>query len=175
MTAVANGVWTAAQWNVHVRDNLLMTAPGVATAASRWIVSAGWNKLAEREPRVGYVAAAEFVESTEYTDADTPGPIITTITAGRAIVSMGARIGNTIAGAGGKIAVDVSGASSLAASDLNCFYAESGGTTDQYKASWFTIYDEGLEAGENIFTLKYRAVGGGTAIVANRVLLVLSF
>ena len=48
LTAVSNTALTAAQWNASVRDNLLMTAPALATTTGRHFVSTGANTIAER-------------------------------------------------------------------------------------------------------------------------------
>ena len=48
MTAVANTVFTAAQFNQHVRDNLNETAPAKATASGGYFVATGVNAIAQR-------------------------------------------------------------------------------------------------------------------------------
>jgi hypothetical protein len=48
MTAVTNATFTAAQFNTHVRDNLLETAPAKATAADRFILTDGANAVREQ-------------------------------------------------------------------------------------------------------------------------------
>lgn len=175
MTAVSGTVFTAAQWNTHVRDNLNACAPGVATTAGRWITSTGWHALAEREPLVQYFSVSETTDSTSFTDLDTVGPTIETVTSAKAFVSMGARIGNNTAGLGGKVGCAVSGASDLAEADGNAFCVESGNANDNFKGVWCTLFDDGMVAGLNQFQLKYRAVGGGIATFSDRCLVVISF
>ena len=175
MTAVAGTVFTAAQWNIYVRDNLNACAPGVATATGRWLVSTGFNTLGEREPQVNYIGTSQSTTSSSYGDLATQGPTVVTDTSTWVLVSLGAHVDNVTAGAGAKVSVQVSGATSLAASDDNCFYNTSGNGTDAFKGTWTTLYHEGMTAGTNTFQLKYRSTGGGTAFFANRLIMVASF
>ncbi|MEO5875529.1 MAG: hypothetical protein ABIS86_17065 [Streptosporangiaceae bacterium] len=175
MTAVANTAFTAAQWNTHGRDNLNVTAPGVATTAGGWIVSAGLNTVVQRTPMVHYVGTGGGTDQTSYVDLTSTGATLTVTTGPSAIVSFGAQMSNNVAGLGSRVAVDVTGASTLEASDLNSFYAESGNANDAFKGTWTTIFSP-LVPGVNVFTLKYRTTtGGGTSQFSSRVLTVISF
>jgi hypothetical protein len=175
MTAVAGTVFTAAQWNVHVRNNLNACAPGVATAGARWIVSTGFNALTERAPDVDYISTSQSTTSSSYGDLGTVGPTVTATTSTWVLVTIGATISNSTASAGGKVSVNVSGASSLTANDNNCFYSTSGSGTDAFKGTWTTLFNEGMTAGQNIFQLQYRSSGGGTAFFSQRLLVIASF
>jgi hypothetical protein len=174
MTAVAGTPFTAAQFNTHVRDNLNMTSPAVATTAGRIIVTNGPNSLAERTPTVNYLGTLQTTNSGSYTDLGTLGPTVTVTTGIRALVIIGARISNNTIGQGGRMACEVSGATTMGASDINSFLAESGNANDEYKGSWVTIY-EGINAGSNTFRGKYRLVGNGIASFSNRLVAVVPF
>jgi hypothetical protein len=175
MTAIAGGVFTAAQWNVHGRDDLNMLAPAIATAGGGWIVSTGPDTIAQRIPVSDQVAAAGSTDSTSYTDLSSAGASVTVTHGVRALVSIGAQVSNTVAGLGARVSVDVSGANSQEAADFNCFYAESGNASDAFKGAWTTIFNP-LTAGVSTFTLKYRAAGsGGVATFSSRFITVISF
>ena len=175
MTAVAGTVFTAAQWNATVRNNLNACAPAIATTGARWLVSNGFNSLVERQPDVEYIGTTESTTSSSYGDLATLGPIVTMTTSTKVLVTIGGHINSNTAQSGGKIGVDVSGATSLAASDANCFFATAPLSLAPYKGTWTTLFDEHMVAGDNIFTLKYRAVDGGTCYFSNRLLVIMSF
>ena len=58
MTAVANAVFTAAQFNTHVRDNLLETAPAKATTTGGYFVATGTNTIVQRVASVASNASS---------------------------------------------------------------------------------------------------------------------
>src|SRR3546814_19340432 len=68
MTAVANTVFTAAQFNQHVRDNLNETAPAKATAAGGYFVATGVNAIAQRIADGNTDTNTGTTTSTTYTD-----------------------------------------------------------------------------------------------------------
>lgn len=175
MTAVAGTVFTAAQWNTYVRDNLNACAPGVASAGARWLVSDGFNVVGERQPEVEYIGTNQSTTSSNYDDLATFGPAVTSTTSTWVLVSLGAYVSNSTANAGAKVSVEVSGASSLKATDSNCFYGSPGNGNDAFKGTWCTLFNEHMVAGSNTFTLKYRCTGGGTAFFASRLIMVVSF
>lgn len=175
MTAVAGTVFTAAQWNATVRNNLNVCAPAIATTGARWLVSNGFNSLTEREPQVEYLSTTNSTTSSAYGDLATLGPTITTTTSARVMVTIGGHVNSNTAQSGGKISVEVSGATSLAASDANCFFATAPLGLAPYKGTWTTIFEEHMIAGENTFQLKYRAFDSGTCYFSNRLLVIMSF
>lgn len=174
LTAVANTPFTAAQWNVYVRDNLNTTAPGVATAAGRWITVSGLNSIIERSVGVEYLGTSDTTDSTSYDDLDTFGPEVAITTGEKTIFTIGAMISNSTAGRGGRMSVQVSGSTSIGAGDGSCFYAESGNTNDAYKGTWTAMF-ETLVPGSNTFTSKYRAASGPTATFSERLLMIAPF
>jgi hypothetical protein len=174
MTAVAGTAFTAAQFNVYVRDNLNTTAPAVATTAGRIIVTTGLNSITERNPSVALVATSQGTATTTYTDLATTGPAVTVTCGVKAMVIIGGGVSNTTAGSGGRIAVDVTGAHTSAASDTNSFLAESGNASDTFKGTWVTIYSP-ITAGSSTFTAKYRCVGAATANFNDRLVAVVPF
>lgn len=175
MTAVTGNVFTAAQFNTHVRDNLLMTAPGIATTAANIIVTTASKVVTERIPSVEFVGTFETTTSTSYTDLTTPGPAVTVVTGTKAVIMLGAHAENTIAGLGTRMGVTISGATSSAASDTNSYYAESSNADDGFKGAWVMI-NSALTGGTNVFTAKYRTTaGGGTSTFGNRLMAIIPF
>lgn len=160
MTAVANTVFTAAQFNTHVRDNLNETAPAKATGTGSFIVTSGANSIAQRTPATARTDTAETTTSTSFTDLATPGPSVTVTLGNRAIVGITARINNTTASQPGVVGYDISGATSFSANDNRALWQESNGTGEFQRCSIVSLHTA-LTGGSNTFTMKYR-VGGGT-------------
>lgn len=171
MTAVANSVFTAAQFNTFVRDNLNETAPAKATTAGSIFVATGTNAIAQRTPSTQFVTDSETTASTSYTDLATAGPAVTVTTGTTAVVVVGARLINTTAGENTYASYAVSGASTSAADDDRAFmftcpvanYSTGGSNV---------VMHTGLTAGSNTFTMKYR-VTGNTGTADNRRLTVI--
>ena len=159
MTAVAGSVFTAAQFNLHVRDNLNQTAPALATAAGQLFVATGLNAIATRSFTAATVATNETTTATTYGDLTTPGPAVTVTSGVSAIVMLYAAIANS--GTGSSLAsVAVSGASTVAAADG----VSVGGTTSSLRCTAVSVLT-GLNPGLNTFTMKYRVTNNtGTFI-----------
>jgi hypothetical protein len=175
MTAVASVVFSAPNWNTHIRDNLNATGLGVlASGAGRYIAGTGLNGVAERAVGSAVVGTSQTTTSTTYVNLATTGPSTTVTTGTKAIIVIACGISNNTAGQGGRVAIDVSGAYTSAASDTNSICNESGGAADAFQGSWATLYDP-ITAGSSTFTLKYRLVGSGTATFVNRNILVVPF
>lgn len=166
MTAVAGATFTAAQFNQYVRDNLNETAPAKATVASQIFVSTGPNAIATRTPSTASVTTIQGTSSTSYTDLATVGPQITITTGTIAIVLFGAAQANTVDNSETASSVAVSGATTVAASNV-WQHSTDGVTAGNYvRGTSFHVFT-GLTAGSNIFTMKYRA-GSNTANFQNR-------
>lgn len=170
MTAVSGVVWTAAEFNAHIRDNLLETMPGKATAANRMFVSNGLNAIAERVPTQATVATSQTTTSTSYTDLATVGPAVTVTTGTKALVWFGAEMSHS-SNAEASCSVAVSSATTVAASD-NWRCMQSGTTAGNPNRFLVGHLFTGLTAGSNVFTMKYRTPSG-TATFVNRDIIVL--
>lgn len=161
MTAVANAVFTAAQFNVHVRDNLLETAPAKATTAGSIFVGNGTNDIAERIPSHAYVDTGQSTTSTSFTDLTTVGPAVTVTTGTKAIVTITSNMSNAAGGATFSVAsAAVSGASTIAAAHSP--FSISNNQTAFTNGSRTAIFT-GLTAGSNTFTMKYATTNGANA------------
>jgi len=172
MTAVANDVFTAAQFNTHVRDNLLETAPAKATGAASVFVSTGPNAIAERFPTAETQATSGTTTSTSYTTTLSGGTTCDAAvnTGTQAIVMIRGGLANSGASNTTFLAYDISGASTIAASDARSASIVNVGTANGNTVSGI-FYQTGLTAGLNTFTLQHR-VTGGTGTYINREIVV---
>lgn len=171
MTATANTAFTAAQFNTHVRDNLLETAPAKATTAGRIFVATGANSIAERAITQATVATAETTASTSYVALTTPGPAVTVVTGTKALVIISGRLSNGTAGAAASMGYAVSGASTIAADDTKSKTVQSATASNLDRGSWVGL-EEGLTAGSNTFTAQYRVTSGTGTFGDRRIIVV---
>lgn len=177
MTAVANTAFTAAQFNTHVRDNLLETAPAKALNSGSLIVSAGNNTVVERTPQVDFNFSSGTTSSTTYTNLSggtSVGPSITFTSGGIAFVSISCRISNNTAGQTSFVGIERSGTDSAVATEENAIQFKTSSSNQHIQASFCTIYDAGHNPGSHTFTMKYK-VSGGTGTFDNRIITVIPF
>lgn len=157
--------------NLNVKDGKLNTNNSVVTAN---ITDAAVtpDKLGTGAASAN-VATSETTTSTTYTDLSTTTDTVTvTVGAnGLALVSVSSYLSNNTANAYAKVAIDVSGATTLAASDayslvFQCYGANANG---RQAGSWLFT---GLTPGSTTFKLKYAVLtggsGSGTGTFANR-------
>jgi hypothetical protein len=149
MTAVANSVFTAAQFNQFVRDNLNETAPAKATTAGSHFAGTGLNSIAERTAATAIVATSQTTTSTSFTD------LYALVFTYNSNFNSGA--------VSSLMSFEVSGASSIAAADNVSIGIAGTGSIRESGAFLLTT----LTAGSNTFTCKYR-VGSGTGTYADR-------
>lgn len=169
MTAVANSIFTAAQFNTHVRDNLNETAPAKATAASRWFVSHGLNDMREREINGNTVGPAEPTTSTAYTNLATFGADVTIFTGVTALVWTSALLQHNTAGAIALASYEVASATTISANDLWAIRLGFSSINDDMRAGIIS-YRSGLNNGGNIFRMKYRTTSGTATFAARHIM-----
>lgn len=181
MTAVANDVFTAAQFNTHVRDNLLETAPAKAASAGEYFVADGSNSLVSRKPVVDTEETSATVSVTSWGDPDSGGaaPSVTVDTGTIALVGIYAEISNDDSATRRiSMSYEVTGASSISPSyNRQQAYSNSGstsGSTGLLLRSGSVFLHTDLTAGSNTFTAKYE-VSSGTGTVDRRQIWVLPF
>lgn len=177
MTAVANTVFSAAQFNQFVRDNLNETAPAKAATAGSHFTATGVNAIAERRLTGLTDLNDGTTTSTTFDDLDAPaaiGPTITVTTGPTALVIVHGQLSNSGAGSA-RMAYEVSGATSLAAAD-NRGIGIIGAAGTTIVCSMGTHHGGGtaLTPGSNTFTAKYR-VSSGTGTFEDRRIVVLPF
>lgn len=173
MTAVANSIFTAAQFNQYVRDNLNETAPAKAANAGGYFVTTGVNAIAERTAGHDLINASETTASATFVDLATPGPAVTKTTGTSAFVAVYGLISIDTAGVTALMSFAVTGATAVAASDTRAvsYQPPSVAAARSLRVSAVTLLD-GLTPGSNTFTAKYR-VTGGTGTFNNRRIAVL--
>lgn len=169
MTAVAGSVFTAAQFNQSIRDNLLETAPAIAATVSGYFAVDAPNSIVQRLGVTASVLTSETTTSTSYTDLATPGPAVTVTCGTMALVVVAASTSNSGAGST-RMAYDVSGATTEASADNR---GMGNANTDIVIAST-VVLEVGLTPGVNTFTAKYR-VASGTGTFLSRRIVVLPF
>lgn len=172
MTAVANATFTAAQFNLYVRDNLLETSPAKATTAGRIFVTSGVNSIAEREITADTVSTSQTTTSGSYTDLSTLGPQKTVSTGVLALVFWAANTTNNVNLEASLMSVAVSGATSISASDAYALCVRGPLSPQTQSACQFRAF--ALTPGNNTFTCKYRANAGSTATFGERRLTVIA-
>lgn len=175
MTAVAGNAFTAAQFNTHVRDNLLETAPAKATTANGFFVATGANAIVQRLPAGARVDTDETRSSTTYGDLATIGPAVTVTTGTKALVLITAQLINDTAAGHALASFEVSGATSVAAGDGNSVTFEQPPATAGQSVTCARARLINLTPGSNTFTMKYRALVAGTASFSRREIVVIPF
>ena len=171
MTAVANSVWTSAQYNTHVRDNFLASEAAVVTAAGQMVWSTAANTLAARTPSSATVATSQTTTSTSYTDLTTVGPQVTITTGSVALVYIGCNISNSTIGAGSLMSYGVTSATTMLAADNWCLMWDGSAYASGLARLGVWHFVSNLVPGSNIFTAKYK-VHTGTGTFLDRELIV---
>lgn len=177
MTAAGNSTFTAAQFNTHVRDNLLETEVAKGTSVDNYLVSTGANAITQRSSSSSAVATMQTTSSTSYTSLATLGPTVSIDTGTKALVMWSCGIANTTANVTGIVSVGVSGATTTTIDDKWAIHSDGFAAwnnpwepADQHNrrmaAKLFT-----LTAGTNIFTMQYK-VSSGSGRFRNRELIV---
>jgi hypothetical protein len=168
MTAVSNAVFTAAQFNASVRDNILETAPAKATATGQLFVATGANAIAARTPTRSTNATAQTTSSiASYGDLATVGPSVSVTTGAAALVHVSALVQNATGGGGGYMGFAVSGATTIAPTNDRALRLISTTAGEANRATVFH-HQISLTPGSNTFTAKYTTPTGGTATFSER-------
>jgi hypothetical protein len=160
MTAVAGSVFTAAQFNQHLRDNLAETAPAKATTPGSLFAVTATNQIAERTPNAAVALSQDTTASTSYVstlDLGSTGPSLTITTGVNAIVLLSASVSNSTT-LSTRMAYDISGATTRAGADnrgIGVFGAAGNGIN-----AGVAVLEQGLTPGVNVFTATYRVAGG---------------
>jgi hypothetical protein len=165
---------TASLMNQYVRDQLDETAPAIATAAGRLIVTDGVNSIVERLPSPGYIATAETTSSASFVDLPSLGPQVTVTTGTLVLIAISVRCSNSVSGGGAIAGVNISGATTASAATTEAYWATSSAANDDYQGSY--VYLRAVTAGSNTFKLKYAAPSAvGIATFRDRRLAVIPF
>ena len=169
LTAVSNATLTAVQWNASVRDNLLTTAPALATTSGSHFAATGANAIAERRCSTNTVSTSQTTTSTSYANLATVGPSVTATTGTLALTWATVQAANSTTDANTYWSVDISSATTTAASDNWGGQWEANADQD---LRWTATALHTLTAGSNAFTVKYR-VDSNTGTFSKRDLVVM--
>lgn len=173
LTAVSNATLTAAQWNASVRDNLLATAPALATAAGNFFVSNGANSLAQRLVGSDTVNTQQTTTSTSYVDLTTAGPTVSSLVSDiRVIVWIVAQLNNSGASNESVSSVLITGATSASPDDNLSVDNQSASAASDITSSRMCRYT--VTAGTNTYKMQYR-VTAGTGSFRRRSMVILPF
>lgn len=171
-TAIDGTIFTAAQFNTFVRDNILETMPSKASVVGSIFATDASSRISERTAQGVYLATgdhtltagqAEGTTETQYVDLATTGPTISIITGTQALVALFTGSLNS-SGTAAWMSYDVSGATTSAASDNRAVQLQNTGG-QQIGA---VVLHSGLTPGLNIFTAKYRISTSGTGLFNQR-------
>lgn len=172
MTAVAGSIFTAAQWNTHIRDNLQETEAARALTVSGYSVVSGTNQLVERRAVAAADISSETTQETSYSDLESgAGPSVSLVTGTTVIVSIYSSA-LTSGGTAHWTSYAVSGATE---SDANDSWAWQMHITGADFRAGMTHMRSDLEPGLNTFTLKYRVSTSGIGTFNNRRISVIPF
>lgn len=170
MTAVANTAFTADQFNINVRDNLLETAPGKATTNGGYFVATGVNAIAQRIIGTSFIGTAQPATSSTFSDLASTGPTVTVTTGTHALILFKAHVQHNTDNAVSAISCVISGATSSASTFDRS--AQTDGVPLGNKNTICGFKYETLNAGSNTFKMQYYT-NTGTATFERRELVVI--
>ncbi len=184
ITFVPDTVLTAAQLNIHVRDNLNETAPAKASTVGSIFVTSGKNRISEQYPQFDFVEATETTTSQEFTDLKSSGPEVTTHATFGAFISISAQLQNSVNGGFCIVGFTVvkppqteeegtDGEVVHDPTDERSLLHESGSSGQDRTGSYTTLIGV-PEPGEYTFIMKYR-VTTGTGTFLRRYLTLIPF
>lgn len=164
-TAVSGSPFTAALYNAQVRDNLLATAPALATTISSFFTASGTNAIGERIPQQANATGSSTTASTTYVNlADAITSSVTANTSTCAAILLYCNMSNS--GANNTwMSFAVSGATTVAATDGSAIQRN----ISAGERLGITVYQTGLTPGSNTFTLRYRVTAGTGTFSARRI------
>jgi hypothetical protein len=171
LTAASNTALTASQWNASVRDNLLTTAPGLASTQGSIFAVSGTNAIAQRTPATNSVTGVTATSTSASYTATLTGftcPSVTVTTGVKALIAFSTRQTASVAGNNVWTSVGVTSASSITASDN--WAASWDGTGQHYYC--MTYLETSLTAGSNIFTEQCRVSAGTGTFSTQRISIV---
>lgn len=172
LTFVAGNVLTAAQLNQQLRDNMLTTAPALASSAAGQIfVATGTNAIAARLVDQTEVLTSETTSSTSYT-ALTTAQAITCTTGTQALVIITAQFTNATVGNQSTMSYAISGASTVAISD-NWGLTMTAAVSNAFVTASRLYLHKSLTAGANTFTCQFKSSAATAANFRNRLITVI--
>lgn len=157
--------------NTYLRDNLLETMPAKATDYTSWFTSSSPNSIDQRGIETETEADAVTTSSTSFVSLS-GGPAVTVNTGTSALIIFAAGMENNTADRECQMAVRVTGATNIPASDVYALLSD--GRQAGNLARFFNFrLENNLTAGANQFECQY-AVGSGTGTWRDRTLTVIA-
>lgn len=167
MTAVAGSVFTAAQFNLFVRDNFLETAPAKATGPNGFIITDDVNSVVQRSMGTSFVDAAFNTTSTTYDIAtDGNGPFVAAFTGTQALVWLTMQASNNTAGQACKMSL--SNVGTTVPGDSSAITIVSPVANNAARAT-IMHHVLGMSVGLHTFEAVYRVTGGTGTISMRRI------
>lgn len=181
-TAIAGSVFTAAQWNTFIRDNLAETMTSKALTAGSIFAVSGTNQIVQRDPSATLSTQQVDFTSTSFGDPENEttteapaasGPSVTVTTGPTALVGYRINVRVPSVTARCEVSYEISGATSREASKTRSmgYSVSNSASALNLRVGWMDLATL-LTPGENIFTLKYN-VSSGTGVVNDRRLFVI--
>ena len=178
MTAVDGNVFTAAQFNVNVRDNLNYLKTEVdgnpralAAAEGNYFVSTGANSIIQRTPQGTSATGTDVTTTfTSYGTISTHSLAITRTTGTIAFVMWAARLRSSVASGRNYASIRVSGATTIAANDAWAIWTCNSVVNLNNRPSGMHLFNT-LTPGSNTFTISYQT-SSGTMTVSDSELMV---
>ena len=175
MTAIAGSVFTAAQFNTFIRDNLAETAPAKATTPGSLFATTATNQIAERTPAEAFLATSDTTTSTSFGAlAASSGPSVSVVTGVSALVIVTSDLVCDTNAQAARATFEVTGATTVAASDVRAIRNIRESLTNNALVSGGFLMT-GLTPGTNTFNMVYRTSGASTSTFANRRVTVVPF
>ena len=155
---VGTGADTFARLAVGTNGHTLVADSSVSPTGLKWAAPAASIPANDSATVAG--ANVQGTSSASYTDLATAGPSVTLTTGTKALVIISAQLRPT-GSSNPVIGYAISGATTAAADDNQQLSKNWG--NDEYIFASYAVIREGLTAGSNTFTLKYKNEGSGTA------------
>ena len=167
---------TAANLNIHLRDNLLQTMPALASGYSTHFVTGTPHKLVERFMDSARVNTSQTTTSTSYVNLATAGPSVTVATGTTAMVFISCRLKQNTASNDSFASFAISGATVRSSQDSTAIQQDGAPANSFWRLGSCDIINT-LTPGNNTFTMQYKAdsTGTSTSTFSDRLIVVVPF
>lgn len=167
---------TAANLNIHLRDNLLETMTAKATQISSHFVTSTAHTIVERYMDSAVVATAQSTTSTSFVNLATVGPSVTATTGTTAMVFISCRMRQNTDSHDSYASWAISGATTRAALTDTAVQQDGVPANSNWRVGSVDLINT-LNPGVNTFTMQYRAdsTGASTATFSDRLIVVVPF
>lgn len=172
-TWVGGEVPSAANFNAHIRDNLLETMPAKATQDGQIFAGNGVNSITPRFIEAARVSTFETTTSTSYTNLATTGPSVTVTTGAFCVVMWSCQLQNNGALNLSAMSWEMSGANTRGALDVVSVHQSAVSANQVWRLGNVDVLS-GQTPGSTTFTAKYK-VSAGTGSFSDRFLCVIPF